>query len=115
MCFYLHAAIYLFIHLPIYPSLFIPYLIIEECGEPDGEDLEDAALEEGDLVVLLQALETRNEFGKRAHLKQNNCINNNTTNNNNNYNNNNNNNNYNNKCNNKYNNYYLSNMIHKLI
>ena len=84
MCFSLHVSFYLFIYLPIYPSLFIPYLIIEECGEPDGEDLEDAALEEGDLVVLLQALETRNEFGKRAHLKQNNGINNNTNTNNNN-------------------------------
>ena len=43
-------------------------LILEEPREPDEQDLEDARLEECDLVVVVQTLEAGDELGEGAHL-----------------------------------------------
>ena len=47
---------------------FLTYLVLEESRESDEENLEDARLEEGDLVVVVETLEARDELGEGAHL-----------------------------------------------
>lgn len=44
------------------------YLTVEQACQPHEQDLEDAGLEKGDLVVVVQALEAGDELGEGAHL-----------------------------------------------
>ena len=53
---------------PLSLSRSFSHLVLEEPREPDEEDLEDARLEEGDLVVVVQTLEAGDELGEGAHL-----------------------------------------------
>ena len=46
----------------------LTHLILEEPREPDEKYLEDARLEKGDLVVVVQTLEAGDELGEGAHL-----------------------------------------------
>ena len=45
------------------------YLVIKEPGEPDGEHLEHAGLQQGHLVVVLQTLEAGYQLGEGTHLQ----------------------------------------------
>ena len=44
------------------------YLVVKESGQPHQKDLKDTGLEKGDLVVVVETLEARNDFGKGADL-----------------------------------------------
>ncbi len=48
--------------------VFIEYLILKETRQPDKKDLENARLEQCDLVVMVEALEAGDELGEGAHL-----------------------------------------------
>ena len=48
--------------------LSLTHLVVKESAEPDEEDLEDAGLEQGDLVVVVEALEAGHQLGEVAHL-----------------------------------------------
>ena len=48
--------------------LSLTHLVVKESAEPDEEDLEDAGLEQGDLVVVVEALEAWDELCESAHL-----------------------------------------------
>ena len=44
------------------------YLTVKKSRQSHQEDLEDAGLEEGDLVIVVQALEAGDQFGEGTHL-----------------------------------------------